>query len=78
MNKLKQTERILKYIEDFGGITTRDAMLDLGIYRLASRVSDLKKEGVILKRKFVKVKNRYGEETSVAYYYFDDKKQKAN
>lgn len=78
MNKVKQTERILNYIREFGGITSLEAMRDLGIYRLASRVSDLKKEGVILNRRFIKVKNRYGESTSIAYYYFDDEKEKAN
>ena len=38
-----QCERIVKYMQDFGTITTAEAMLELGVYRLASRINDLKK-----------------------------------
>ena len=37
---MKQTERILKYINDFGSITSLQAMQDLGVMRLASRITD--------------------------------------
>lgn len=39
----KQTERVLSYMRRNGSITTLDAMLDLGVLRLASRISELKK-----------------------------------
>ena len=34
----KQVDRILDYMRRYGSITTLDAMLDLGILRLASRI----------------------------------------
>lgn len=39
----KQTERVLDYMRRHGSITTLDAILDLGVLRLASRISELKK-----------------------------------
>ena len=44
----KQVDRILDYMRRYGSITTLDAMLDLGILRLASRISELKKAGLRL------------------------------
>lgn len=41
----KQTEKILNYMREHGSITTLEAMLDLNCMRLASRITDLKKEG---------------------------------
>ena len=66
--KLTQSERVLDYIKEFGSITQLDAIRDLGIMRLASRVSDLKKSGVYIMGKYEKVKNRYGEETQIKRY----------
>ena len=40
-----QCEDILRYIDENGEITSRDAMIHLGVYRLASRINDLKKRG---------------------------------
>lgn len=69
--KLTQSERVLDYIKEFGSITQLDAIRDLGIMRLASRVSDLKKSGVYITSKYEKVKNRYGEETQIKRYSID-------
>ena len=42
---MKQAERVLKYMRDFGSITQLEAMQDLGCMRLGARVYDLKREG---------------------------------
>jgi len=68
MGKITQCERILRHIEDFGSITSAEAMNDYGIMRLASRISDLRKIGVPIEKKTVKGKNRYGEPISFARY----------
>ena len=52
-------------------ITTLDAMLDLGILRLASRISELKKAGVPIRRDLAKVTNRHGETCNVLRYSLD-------
>ena len=63
-----QCERILRHLNDFGTITSREAMMEYGIYRLASRISDLKKQGYTFNVSFKTEKNRYGEPTSFAVY----------
>lgn len=63
-----QCDRILKYLGDFGSITQMEAISDLGIMRLASRISDLRKEGYPIIREMVPGQNRYGEKTSYARY----------
>lgn len=65
---MTQAERIIEYIRDWGSITTRDAFLDLGIARLASRIYDLEKMGYEFNRKTKTTKNRYGEATHYTEY----------
>lgn len=63
-----QCTRIVQYMKDFGEIDTLTAMRDLGVLRLASRISELKRNGYSIKKRTVKGKNRYGENVSwVAY-----------
>lgn len=63
-----QADRIIRYMQDFGSITSREAINDLGVYRLASRISELRKNGYEINRRMIKVKNRYGESCTVAEY----------
>lgn len=69
-SKPTQNERILKYISDFGSITQLEALADLGIMRLASRISDLKMKGYDIDSSFISVKNRYGEKCKIKRYFF--------
>lgn len=69
-----QCERILKYLSDFGSITQMEAISDLGIMRLASRISDLRKDGYPIVREMVKGKKRYGESTCYARYRLETAK----
>jgi hypothetical protein len=68
MNKAKQTDRVLEYIREFGSITQIEALRDLGVMRLASRVSDLKRQGYSITGDIVAVKNRYGEKCYIKRY----------
>lgn len=63
-----QCERILVYMQEHGGITQYEALNDLGVMRLASRISDLRSNGHKISSKMVKVKNRYGETCRVKRY----------
>lgn len=67
-SKPTQNERILNYIEEFGSITQLDALRDLGVMRLASRVSDLRSKGYNIISKTESVKNRYGESCHIKRY----------
>ena len=68
MRKSTQAERVLDYINDFGSITQMDALNDLGVMRLASRISDLKKMGYPITSNVEPVKNRYGEVCHIKRY----------
>lgn len=65
---LTQCQRVQRHLEDFGSITSLEAMRDYGIMRLASRISDLKKAGLPITKEMVKGENRYGEATCFAKY----------
>ena len=68
---VKQTERIIRHLQDYGSITSLEAMEEYGIMRLASRVSDLRKAGMPIRAEMVSGKNRYGEATNYARYYLE-------
>lgn len=63
-----QAQRILGYIENHGSITQLEALKDLGVFRLASRISELRKKGYKIESQMVKVENRYGETCRVKRY----------
>lgn len=66
--KPAQVRRVLDYMQQHGSITQYEAMVDLGVMRLASRISELKRDGYPINKKMVAVKNRYGETCHVKQY----------
>lgn len=72
MSKMTQSQRILSYMEEFGSITQLEALSDLGCMRLASRITDLRKEGHVIESSRDKVKNRYGETCYIKRYRLAD------
>ncbi len=67
-HKPTQNERILDYIDKFGSITQFEALQDLGVMRLASRISDLRRLGYPIVSDTDVVKNRFGEKCHVKRY----------
>ena len=67
-----QVERIKKYIEDFGSITTLEAFTELGIVRLGARISEMRKDGLKITDKQECVKNRYGEKCYIKRYFLEN------
>ena len=67
MNKITQIAKISSYCSVNTWITQRDA-LKLGIYRLASRISDMKKIGYWIERELIEVENADGTKSRVARY----------
>lgn len=63
-----QAERVIEYINEFGSITQLEALNEIGVMRLASRISDLKKQGYQIESKQEAVKNRYGEKCYIKRY----------
>lgn len=69
---MTQNEKVLNYMEKFGSITQLEALTDLGIMRLASRISDLKKQDYKIKKEMVKSKNRFGDTVQFARYSLEE------
>lgn len=68
---MTQCDIIQRHLRDYGSITSLEAMHEYGIMRLASRISDLRRLGVPIKKETVRGVNRYGEATSFAKYTLD-------
>lgn len=69
---MTQNERITRHLEDYGSITSMEAMSEYGIMRLASRINDLKRQGLPIVTETVTGRNRYGETTRYARYRLGD------
>jgi len=68
MTQTGQCGRLYRWLAQGRTITQMDALRQLSIMRLASRVSDLVKMGVDIESKRVTVTNRYNEQCSVSEY----------
>lgn len=64
-----QEQRILKYIEDHGSITALDAMRDIGVMRLSSRISEMRRKGINIQQRKEQTENRYGERCNIVRYW---------
>lgn len=67
-HKPSQNQLIIDYINKYNSITPLEAMRDLGIYRLASRISDLRKLGYLIIDEWTEVPKRMGGTTRVKRY----------
>ena len=69
---MTQTEKVLEHMKQYGSITATEAMNEYGIFRLASRISDMKKSGVPVRKRMIKAKNRFDEPVCFAEYSLED------
>lgn len=68
---MTQCDMILRHLNDYGNITSLEAMKEYGILRLASRIIDLRRRGHRITSDTVSGKNRYGEPTHYSEYRFE-------
>ena len=76
--KKTQNERVMDYLNDHGSITALQAMRDLGVMRLASRIHDLRNDGHDFHVEDVAVKNRYGTKSYIAQYSIQNVRETQN
>ena len=69
---MNQRDRVIKYIKLFGSITPMEAFRDLGITKLATRISELRKDGMEFKKEYIKSQNRFGETVHYMRYSFPE------
>lgn len=65
---MTQHERIIHYIEDFGSISPMEAFSDLGVTKLATRVSEMKRNGMKFTSTMEVTRNRYGQPVKYMRY----------
>lgn len=70
--KMTQADRIVDYINRFGSITPMQAFRDLGVTKLATRISEMRQEGVRFDQEWQTSKNRFGEEVRYMRYWLAD------
>lgn len=58
---MSQAQRIMDYINAYGSISPLEAFRDLGITKLATRISEMTREGMAFEKKYCETKNRFGE-----------------
>lgn len=68
VKKTRQTEKVIKYLDDFGSITGYEAFIDLGILHLPSVIRNCKAEGEIIISKWETGVNRYGDKVKWVRY----------
>lgn len=65
---MTQYDLIVKYLNDFGTISPYEAFRDLGITKLATRISEMRKNGYEFNSEWVTTTNRYGQEIRYKRY----------
>ena len=65
---MTQKKMILKHLQDYGSIEPLEALGDYGIYRLASRISELRDAGYKITTEKVQKLNRFGKKIQFAKY----------
>lgn len=73
--KITQCSRILRHLKDHGSITSFEAFNEYGILRLASRINDLRAQGIAIVSETASGKNRYGETTHYSVYRLAKEKE---
>jgi hypothetical protein len=68
---MRQTDKILMYMQTEGEITPLDALREFNCMRLAARISDLRKAGHKIGRRIEKGTNRFGETVHYAVYWLE-------
>ena len=65
-----QIKRILKYLETHDGITQYEAIKNISVMRLASRICDMEQKlGMRIDRKWISGTNKYGEKYRAKKYW---------
>lgn len=65
---MSQHEQIIAYITNHGSITPMDAYGALGITKLATRVSEMRRKGVEFEITIEKGRNKFGKAVRYARY----------
>lgn len=74
---MTQAQRVKRHLEDFGTITSLEAMREYGISYLPARIYDLRMDGLTIYSRIVSGVNRYKEKVSWNEYSLTPFKEEA-
>ena len=66
---MNRAEVVYNYMVEFGSITPMDALCDLGYMRLACAISEIKRNGHLVRKVNETRKNRRGNPVTYARYF---------
>lgn len=69
---MTQCDMVLAHMMEHGSISQLEAAEEYGCWRLAARISDLRKAGYAIKSHLVTKKNRMGRPVSFARYTLEE------
>jgi hypothetical protein len=75
---MNQKQKVLRHLKEVGAITPLDAMQDYSIFRLASRICELKDEGHNIKTEMITVYGRFKDKVTFAKYTLLNAEEKEN
>lgn len=61
-------QRVLQYMMDYGSITGHQAITDLGMTEVRSRISELMRAGFPIRKEWETSKNKFGESVTFVRY----------
>lgn len=64
-------ERVLKYMQDFGSITSYEAFTELGCTRLSEYIRQIRLEYKVVDE-WIHTTNRYGEKVQFKKYWLEE------
>lgn len=74
--EITQDERVLRHLNDFGSITSWQAIEEYGITRLSACIYRLRRDGYEINNELKFSKNRYGEPVHFVKYKINKEKKR--
>lgn len=74
---MAQRDRVLEYMRQYGSITPLDAIRDIGCYRLAARINELRGLGHDIDVERLQVDTRDKKTTTIAKYRLNERAQRS-
>ena len=68
MTSNTQRDKILHHLETFGSIDPVQALQEYGVFRLAARIDELRRDAYEIETHLVKTVNRFGEDVRFGRY----------
>ena len=68
MTITSQKKKVLRHLETFGSIDPVQALQEYGVFRLAARIDELRRDAYEIETHLVKTVNRFGEDVRFGRY----------